>query len=197
MDTPLHPTRFGQALAYATQAHAGQARKISGVPYVAHLLGVASLALEYGATADEAIASLLHDVVEDQGGLARLEDVQGRFGIEVARLVEACSDSLSADPDQKAPWRVRKLHHLERLETADASVRLVTACDKLHNLQNLLRDLRHRGPGVWEHFKSRPGDQLWYYRSVLEALRHQDQRPYILELSSAVEALERAIGQKA
>lgn len=159
------------------------------MPYLAHLLGVASLALEFGATEDEAIAALLHDVAEDQGGFARLEDVQSRFGLEVARIVEACSDSLSSDPDQKAPWRERKLHHLERLATADASVRLVTACDKLHNLQNLLRDLRHRGPGIWVHFKSRPEDQLWYYQSVLKALGSQDDSPLLLDLAAAVEAL--------
>lgn len=189
MEGPLHSTRFGQALAYATEAHGGQTRKISGVPYVAHLLGVASLALEFGATEDEAVAALLHDVVEDQGGLSRLEDVKTRFGIEVARLVEACSDSLSSDPDQKAPWRERKVHHLERLAKADASVRLVTACDKLHNLQNILRDLRHRGVAIWAHFKSRPEDQVWYYESVLGALEAAEARPFIQDLWDAVSAL--------
>ena len=185
MPTPADPTRLGMALAYADEAHQHQTRKITGIPYVSHLLGVASLALEFGATEDEAIAALLHDVAEDQGGTARLVEVSARFGPEVARIVAFCSDSLDTNPALKAPWRERKQRHLAHLAEADASVRLVVACDKLHNIQNLLRDLRTRGPAIWLHFKSKPQDQLWYYQAVLDALRAAEDRPFIDELAWA------------
>lgn len=87
---------------FAVRLHARQKRKGTRIPYSAHLLAVASLVLEDGGTTDEAVAALLHDAVEDQGGRRTLERIRRRFGPAVARIVEACSD---ADTVPKPPWR--------------------------------------------------------------------------------------------
>src|SRR5215831_1039581 len=113
--------RFDRALLYATHVHGGQVRKGTSIPYIAHLLSVSATVLEYGGDEELAIAALLHDSVEDQGGKARLEDVRNRFGPRVARVVAACSDSLAdtAKGEQKADWKERKEAYLAHLQAAD------------------------------------------------------------------------------
>ncbi len=138
--------RFEDALAYAARLHAGQRRKGTDIPYVSHLLAVASLAIENGADEDEAIAALLHDAVEDQGGRRRLHAIRRRYGARVAELVAGCTD---ADVTPKPPWRQRKVRYLEHLRTASPSVRLVSACDKLHNARAILADYRRLGDALW------------------------------------------------
>src|SRR5580704_12529855 len=122
--------RFDRALLYATDAHAAQSRKGTSRPYIAHLLGVAAIVLTHGGDEDEAIAALLHDAVEDQGGKPRLRDIRRKFGARVAGIVEGCTD---ADTEPKPPWLERKKKYLEHLRHADASVRLVSAADKVYN----------------------------------------------------------------
>src|SRR5579872_1614267 len=141
--------RFDEAMVYAAKAHAGQTRKASSVPYISHPLAVAALALENGASEDEAIAALLHDVVEDCGGLERLRDVRDRFGDEVAEIVMGCTDATEIP---KPPWKGRKEAYLRHLEEAPPSVLLVSACDKLHNVRSLVADLRESGEAVWKRF---------------------------------------------
>jgi len=121
--------RFLRAFQFATDKHAGQTRKASAIPYIAHLMGVASLVLEAGGDEDLAIAALLHDVVEDCGGAPMLNEVRRRFGRRVARIVEGCTD---ADSYPKPPWRERKEGYIRRLRSADADTRLVSAADKLN-----------------------------------------------------------------
>src|SRR5436305_4816037 len=106
--------RFGRALLSATHVHGGQVRKGASTLYVSHLLAVAATVLEYGGDEDLAIAALLHDSVEDQGGKARLNDIRNRFGETVARIVEACSDSLAdtAKGERKAHWQERKENYI-------------------------------------------------------------------------------------
>jgi (p)ppGpp synthase/HD superfamily hydrolase len=167
--------RFDRALLYATHVHGGQVRKGTTTPYVAHLLAVAATVLEYGGDEDLAIAALLHDSVEDQGGRARLEDVRNRFGARVARVVEACSDSLAdtAGGERKAHWRERKEAYLAHLRTVDADILRVSLADKVHNARAILRDLRKAevGEAIWSRF-SQPRDQtLWYYRSLADTFR--------------------------
>src|SRR3954471_23657647 len=110
--------RFDRALLYATHVHGGQVRKGTSTPYVAHLLAVAATVLEYGGDEDLAIAALLHDSVEDQGGQPRLLDIKERFGERVARIVEGCSDSLvdTAKGEKKAPSRERKEAYIRHLD---------------------------------------------------------------------------------
>lgn len=179
--------RFTEALIYATQLHANQVRKGSGVPYVAHLLGVASIALEYGANEEEAIASLLHDAIEDQGGAATREEIRRRFGDTVTAIVDGCTDS---ETIPKPPWRQRKEAYLAHIPTAAPSVLLVSASDKLHNARSILKDYRELGESVWERFKGGREGSLWYYRALVEAFRQVWSSPLIDELHRVVSELE-------
>lgn len=179
--------RFTNALTFATQLHATQIRKGSGVPYVAHLLGVTSIALEYGAKEDEAIAALLHDAIEDQGGAATREEIRRRFGDTVTEIVDGCTDS---DTIPKPPWQQRKEAYIAHIPTASASVRLVSAADKLHNARSILQDYRVVGDAVWERFKGGKTGTLWYYRSLVKAFRSAEATPLVEELDRVVSELE-------
>ena len=121
---PMLGERFDQALLYAGRLHARQVRKGTRIPYVAHLLAVTSIVLENGGDEDEAIAALLHDAVEDQGGASVRREIEARFGPRVAAIVEGCSDSQVVP---KPPWRARKEAYIAHVQQASASVRLVSA----------------------------------------------------------------------
>lgn len=158
---------FGNALRFATRLHARQTRKGSATPYISHLLAVTAIALEHGATENEAIAALFHDAVEDQGGRKTLRRIRRRFGKRVARIVAACSDT---DQEPKPPWRERKEAYVARLLSEPYSVRLVVAADKLHNARHLLGSYRIHGDELWSHFKGGRDGTLWYYDAVLDSL---------------------------
>jgi GTP pyrophosphokinase len=175
--------RFISALAYAAQLHQDQERKVSGVPYVAHLLRVTGLVLEYGGSEDEAIAALLHDAVEDQGGMPVLEEIRRQFGDTVAETVLGCSD---AHTRPKPPWRDRKQAHVDHVRAASPSVRLVVAADKLDNARSLLREYRVRGESLWNFFHGGREGTLWYYDAMLAALKGT-------ELTALVEEVERTL----
>jgi (p)ppGpp synthase/HD superfamily hydrolase len=152
----------------AAQLHAGQFRKASSIPYTAHLLAVTALVLEHGGDEDEAIASLLHDAVEDQGGPPVLAEIERRFGQAVARIVEGCTDT---DQSPKPPWRERKEAHIAHVHAAPRSVQLVVAADKLHNVRSMIADYRRLGPGLWSRFTASGPETLWYYRAMANVLR--------------------------
>lgn len=185
--------RFTDALVYTATLHQAQKRKVSGSPYVAHLLRVAGIALEYGATEDEAIAALLHDAIEDQGGAATREEIRRRFGDEVVATVEGCTD---ADTTPKPPWRKRKEAHVDHLRHASASVRLIVAADKLDNARSLLKEYRIRGEGVWDFFHAGRDGTLWYYRAMVDALIAAGTNPLVEEVAHTVEDLERISGEE-
>jgi GTP pyrophosphokinase len=152
-------SRFDEALQYAALIHAGQTRKGTSIPYVAHLLGVASIALEHGANEDEAIRALLHDAAEDAGGVGRIDDIRQRFGDAVADIVEGCTDTVVIP---KPPWRPRKEEYIAHVADASAAVRLVSAADKLQYARAILRDLRHLGEDLWRRFNGGKKGTLWY-----------------------------------
>lgn len=186
-------SRFEEALLFATQLHAEQRRKGSDVPYIAHLLAVASIVLENGGNEDEAIAGLLHDAIEDQGGIATREEIRRRFGDTVVEIVNGCTD---ADVIPKPPWRVRKEEYIEHLRVATPSVRLVSAADKLHNARAVLGDYRELGELLWRRFHGGREGTLWYYRSVTDALRQGGTSPLIEELERVVSELERLTSRR-
>ena len=175
--------KFDQALHYAVLIHAGQVRKGTEIPYLAHLLGVASIALEYGGNEDEAIGALLHDAGEDAGGRGRIEDIRQRFGDAVADIVDGCTD---ADVVPKPEWRKRKEDYIAHVRTASASVRLVSAADKLHNARAVLRDYRVHGENLWSRFNGGKDGTLWYYSSLVEAFAEADNNELVKELKSVV-----------
>jgi (p)ppGpp synthase/HD superfamily hydrolase len=179
--------RFTLALTYATQLHATQVRKGSGVPYIAHLLGAASIALEYGANEDEAIAALLHDAIEDQGGAATREEIRRRFGDNVTAIVDGCTD---ADTIPKPPWRQRKEAYIAHITTASPSVLLVSAADKLYNAQSILKDYRVLGESLWERFQGGKTGTLWYYLSLVDAFKKTGTTAIVEELERVVTQIE-------
>ena len=158
---------FESALKFATRLHADQLRKGSDAPYISHLLAVAAITLEHGATEKEAVAALLHDAVEDQGGQETLKEIRRRYGKRVAGIVAACSDT---DQEPKPPWRKRKVAYIERLRSEPYSVRLVVAADKLHNARHLLSSYRVQGEELWSSFNGGRDGTRWYYRAVVDAL---------------------------
>jgi GTP pyrophosphokinase len=179
--------RFLRAFQFAAEKHAGQARKASTIPYVAHLMGVASLVLEAGGDEDLAIAALLHDVIEDCGGAPMLKEVRRRFGSRVAKVVDGCTD---ADTYPKPPWRERKEKYISHLKKADADTRLVGAADKLSNVRSILSDYRVVGESVWSRFNGGREGTLWYYRTLRDQfLRHKPNR-ITRDLELAVNELE-------
>jgi Guanosine polyphosphate pyrophosphohydrolases/synthetases len=180
---------FEDALIYATQAHCNQTRKKTGIPYIAHILGVTAIALEYGANETEAIGALLHDTVEDCGGAERLRDIQKRYGDDVAKIVDGCTDT---DEVPKPPWRARKEAYVAHLKDSDASTRLVSAADKLHNTRAILADLRRHGPESFERFSGKKEGTLWYYRALVTAFRqHGDHADLVDELDRVVTEIEK------
>jgi (p)ppGpp synthase/HD superfamily hydrolase len=159
--------KFEAALVYAARLHRDQTRKGSGIPYVNHLMAVAAIVGENGGTEEEVVAALLHDAPEDHGGRARLEEIRERFGDDVAEIVAGCTDTYE---DPKPAWRPRKEAYVAHVRTAPASVRLVSAADKLHNARSILADLRVSGDALWGRFAGGKEGTLWYYRVLAGAL---------------------------
>ncbi len=185
--------RFDEAFAYASRLHARQKRKGTNIPYVAHLLAVTAIVLEYGGGEDEAIAALLHDAIEDQGGPATRAEIRRRFGEHVVAIVDGCTD---ADTVPKPPWRQRKEAYVAHIGGASPSVRLVSAADKLHNARSILADYRRVGEAVWDRFRGGRDGTLWYYRALVDAFRLAEVTPLVEELERTVGELERlAAGQ--
>jgi len=183
--------RFEEALVYAARVHAAQARKVTGVPYISHLLAVAGIALEYGAGEDGAIAALLHDAPEDQGGRGRLEDIRHRFGDAVAAIVEACTDTFETP---KPPWRARKEAYIAGVVHKDPESRLVSAADKLANALTIISSLSREGDRLWTFFKGGKEGTLWYYRALVEAYRAAGTSPIVEDLDRVVGEMERLAG---
>jgi len=179
--------RFRRAFLFAAEKHAGQTRKASTIPYIAHLMGVASLVLEFGGDEDLAIAALLHDVVEDCGGAPMLGEIKRRFGGRVAKVVEGCTDSFT---EPKRPWRERKETYLRHLRRADSATRLVSAADKLSNARSILSDYRDVGESIWARFNGGRDGTLWYYRVLLEEFLRRKPNRLIREFELAVRELE-------
>ena len=189
--------RLTEALSMAVTRHRNQARKGTSVPYVTHLLAVAALVGESGGGEDEMIAALLHDAVEDGGGMPLLEEICEKFGKSVSDTVEGCTDHFPESA--KAPWLERKQAYLTRLTEAPLTVLRVTCADKLHNAQSMSRNLKAQGPSMFERFKGDREGTLWYYRSLarLYGALVQDEpsldpgfRAVIRELRETVAGLE-------
>ncbi len=187
-ETPKLTHRFEQALIYTNQLHSKQIRKGGDVPYMSHLLSVAALVLENGGDEDEAIAALLHDAVEDQGGNATREVILDMFGTRVVEIVDGCTD---ADTIPKLPWEERKQQYIEKLRYASASVRRVALADKLHNARSILSDLFREGEATWKKFQGGKEGTLWYYRTLLEVFLETDADSwFVQELNRVVSELK-------
>jgi (p)ppGpp synthase/HD superfamily hydrolase len=191
MDSDAHflTWRFDAALQFASALHHKQIRKGTSIPYLAHLMSVCALVLEAGGDEDQAIAALLHDAVEDQGGIPALDTIRHLFGERVADIAESCSDSTVSDRSKKLPWRERKEKYLEHLRDSNNDSVFVAAADKLHNARAILSDYRELGEELWGRFKAPKIDQLWYYGEFVKAIR-QTTAPNTL-----VDELERVVNE--
>lgn len=183
-------TKFHQALTYAAELHSSQVRKKTEIPYIAHLLSVASLVLEHGGTEAQAIAGLLHDAIEDQanGGATRTT-IGEQFGPDVLAIVEGCTDADGAAGKEKPAWRPRKEAYIAHIARAPAATRLVSAADKLHNARSIVADLRVHGTALWSRFTG-GAESLWYYRSLVRAFRDAGGESNMMQL---VDELERTV----
>ena len=176
-----------RAFVFAAEKHKRQTRKASSIPYIGHLMGVASLVLEAGGDENLAIAALLHDVVEDCGGAPMLKQVGRRFGPRVAKVVDGCTDAYS---EPKPPWRERKEKYIARLRHEDKDTRLVSAADKLNNVRSIISDYRAVGESVWSRFKGGREGTLWYYRTLRDEFLRDEPNRITRDLALAVSELE-------
>lgn len=183
-ETPLLTHRYEQALVFATRLHSKQKRKSCNIPYISHLLSVSALVLENGGDEDEAIAALLHDAVEDQGGQKTREIIFDMFGKKVAEIVDGCTDT---DTIPKPPWQQRKQQYIDKLYHASASVRRVALADKLHNARSILKDLSIEGEATWNKFKGGKEGTIWYYQNLLKVFLQTDSNSWLVkELNKVV-----------
>jgi (p)ppGpp synthase/HD superfamily hydrolase len=180
--------RFSDALYFAHDLHRAQLRKGSTIPYIGHLLAVAAIVIEAGGDEDQAIAALLHDAVEDQGGQKTLSVIRKRFGARVAEAVEANSDS---DVVPKPPWLARKAAYIAAIPHKSADARLVSVADKIHNAEAILADYRAIGDLVWDRFSGGRDGTLWYYRKLTDTFKERTPESLWQRLNAAVSALEK------
>jgi (p)ppGpp synthase/HD superfamily hydrolase len=174
----LKSQRYAYAVSFAAKAHAGQFRKGGRIPYISHPLAVSALVVEYGGDEDQAIAALLHDVVEDCG--VSLLTLSEEFGLRVAAIVEACTDGVPDERGVKAPWRERKERYLAHLEQEEDDALLVSACDKLHNAKAIVSDIRETGLEVFDRFTASREEVLWYYRRLAGVFERCIDRPSLV-----------------
>jgi (p)ppGpp synthase/HD superfamily hydrolase len=196
--TPKFGPKFGpmlvEAVAYAADKHATQTRKASKVPYLGHLLSVAGLVIEADGTETQAIAALLHDAAEDQGGEQTLAEIGEKFGAEVASIVAECSDTFETP---KPPWRRRKERYIRHLRDASDDAVLVSLADKLDNARAILRDFRVEGGAVWQRFSVQdPQLHLWYFRSLLEVFSQRSHSWMVAELRDVFGVLEQEVNRQ-
>ena len=190
----MQMSKLPTALAIALDAHKTQIRKGTSIPYISHPMAVASIALEFGASEDQAIAALLHDAIED-GGNKYANIIKAQFGDHVHDLVQGCTDGTPDHTGQKAPWLERKTAYLEHLQKASDDILLVSCSDKLHNARAIVADLINEGPSVFERFSSTPEQTLWYYRQLATIFNNR-KAPPAKALESAVSQME-ALSQSA
>jgi (p)ppGpp synthase/HD superfamily hydrolase len=201
--SPLHFTeKLTRAFDYARHLHI-ERRKGTGIPAMAHLMGVASLVMgeagivHFPVTEDMVVAALLHDAVEDHGGASRLADIRQNFGPDVARMVEGLSDSLAEDPGAKAPWEQRKQQYIDRLPGEAADVRLISVADKLYNARSIVEDYRVIGPEVWRRFNRGRDLQIWYFETILEVFKSAGKSRIVDEFERVVVELKRITAKDA
>jgi (p)ppGpp synthase/HD superfamily hydrolase len=193
--------RFTDAVEYTRQLHT-EYRKGTDTPYMAHLLGVAALVMgEAGGrvpvTEDMVIAALLHDAVEDHGGMPRLREIESRFGPEVSRMVAALSDTFAEDHDKKEGWEERKNNYLARLRDEPDDVLLISAADKLYNAKAILDDFNEIGPAVFARFKRGAKEQLWYFDELLKVFRAHPPNRIVNNLDRVVHELRAVTSRNA
>ena len=164
--------KLSMAFEFAAKAHANQYRKSTDIPYISHLMSVAALVFENGGTEDQAIAGLLHDILEDADPPSAMpwlrEQIALHFGQEVLAIVDACTDGTPDESGNKSAWEPRKIAYIAQMQNKPSNVLLVSCCDKLHNAREIMSDLNSIGIKVFDRFSSTKEQTLWYYESLSE-----------------------------
>ncbi len=188
--------RFWRAFALAVEMHSRQARKQMGIPYISHLMDVSALVMQYGGTEDQAIAGLLHDAPEDNGGRATLERIRREFGGHVARMVQDCSDSYDGEDDHRT-WVQRKQAQFDHFRTdALFDSCMVYTADKISNTRTLTDFLRRSGEAAWKVFAGEPQSKVWYMRQMAAIFRERGTEPAMVdELDRCLETLEQVMAE--
>jgi (p)ppGpp synthase/HD superfamily hydrolase len=180
--------RFDLAFQFASGLHHSQCRKGTPIPYISHLMAVSALVLEAGGDEDLAIAALLHDAVEDQGGRPTLDTIRRMFGDRVANVVMECSDT---DREPKSPWRERKEQYLAHLFSASTDALLVSIADKLHNARSVLADYRRHKENLWMRFNAGKKEQFWYYGELVKVFtQRRPEDALVTEFARVVKELK-------
>lgn len=192
--TPSDQARLIQATERAITWHAEQCRKKTQIPYVSHLIQVAGLVLEHGGNTDQAIAGLLHDSLEDAPSSVerarREEDISEEFGADVLGMVLDCTDTLADESlEKKRSWEERKKAYIAHLDEAPQASLLVAACDKRHNLAAIVGDVSSDGPEVFDRFTATPDQHVWYFESILAAIRKDIPGRLVAEIEDLLEEL--------
>jgi (p)ppGpp synthase/HD superfamily hydrolase len=190
---PFLTGRFDLAFQFASGLHHAQCRKGTEIPYISHLMSVAALVLEAGGNEDQAIAALLHDAMEDQGGLPTLKTIRRLFGDRVAETIRECSDSESEDPEKKLPWHQRKRAYVAHLAIASPDALMVSIADKLHNIRMVLAGYRILRDDIWKRFneEATKNDHLVYYHELVRVFNTTTApREMLSELERVVVELE-------
>jgi (p)ppGpp synthase/HD superfamily hydrolase len=177
--------RFDTAFCYARQLHHAQTRKCTTIPYISHLMSVSALVIEHGGNEDQAIAALLHDAAEDQGGAETLADIRKIFGDAVADIVSDCTDAWT---EPKPQWRLRKEEYLAKLPGKPRQSLLVSLADKTHNAEAILFDYRVLGDSLWDRFNGGAEGTRWYYGALAGVFSETMRGPLSDRLSRAVVA---------
>ncbi len=190
--------RFQEAIGLAADLHADQVRKGTDIPYIGHLLSVAGLVLEFGGDEPQAIAAVLHDLVEDQahklgGADSAYAEIDTRFGPEARRIVACCTDAEGDGTGIKPPWKQRKIAYIDHIQKIDGRAALVSICDKIHNARSISSDLRHVGLSAFDRFSADRDSVLWYYRSLADAFLTYHASPAATEFAHVVDELERGV----
>lgn len=193
--------KFDEALKLASNLHREQTRKATPIPYLAHLMAVASIVLEANAyyqfdnIEDIAIGALLHDVIEDQGHKINLQEIKHRFGGTVHDIVRDCSDAIIEEEHQeKAPWRDRKEAYISKIRHKPHETILVSSADKLHNARSIMFDYDKIGDSVWNRFNPAKEETLWYYESLCDAFAEAwPENPLLPDLNTVVERMRQAV----
>lgn len=193
--TAQYTSRLMRAFQFAAEEHQCQLRKGTKIPYVSHLMSVSALVMENGGDEDQAIAGLLHDVIEDAEPPTRVpyirKTILEQFGRRVLSLVEGCTDGVADEAGEKAPWLERKEAYLKQLESKPEELLLVSCCDKLHNARTILTDLNSIGKDLFERFTGKEAGTLWYFRMLVGIF--EKRLPNVVavrELAATVAAIE-------
>ncbi|GAB4460147.1 MAG: HD domain-containing protein [Elainellaceae cyanobacterium] len=178
--------RFADAFTYALHLHRYQSRKVNAAPYISHLMAVAALVLEDGGSEEEAIAALLHDAVEDQGGEPIYTEILRRYGSQVAAIVHDCTVPPRA---ASQTWKSHKLDYLNQIRHASPEAQRVILADKLHNVRSLITNLRQTGESTWSAFAASKADNLWLHQELADLFEQYAHSSLVAEFRQQIHTL--------